>query len=483
MPAITYADWSGGLDRRLPFGVQDANRLWALQNAYITSGKKIKKRPGLKRVADVPTTVGLKALNGKLAVFTLKGVGFTAPTGFVRIELDPYDPAATGAQLHDIIYCEQFQGFPYVVALYNTLSASGIVPRHSYVDGNPNTLITDVNCPHGYSVTKAASRVFATGGEVVRYCAVGNARDWTTASDAGFLPTGLQQDSKANCTAVGTFKDSLVVFFPDGSQVWGVNVDPAANAIKQVMYGVGTIHPQAVSSFYADLVFPSPFGVRSIAVQQNVDRLDESDLGVPIDSLILPVQQFQETNFSDRRVRGVWIPQFGQYWVIYSGVVAGAPSSTAFVYSFSKSSKLACWSVYTFPVAIDAITTLAGKVYARAADVVYELDPNQYTDNGATIDVDVQMAFQDAKLPGVDKMFYGADCVFSGTASLSFLYDPRDTGKETVPQSVVGDTRAGQVIPVEVTSSALAPRFRHEAAEAFEVNLATLYYHPLSAQT
>jgi hypothetical protein len=35
----------GGLDRRLPVTVQDASRLWILRNAYITTGKRIKKRP------------------------------------------------------------------------------------------------------------------------------------------------------------------------------------------------------------------------------------------------------------------------------------------------------------------------------------------------------------------------------------------------------------------------------------------------------
>lgn len=487
MPAITYREFGGGLDRRLPISVQDANRLWALKNAYITAGKKISKRPGLRLISAMMTgSVGLAALNGKLTVFTLVGSGFAQPLVVDKVELTAYAPlGAPGTQLADVLYCDNFQGFPYVVGYYYTYCngpagspAWQYAIRHSYVDGSPSTLITDVNCPHGRSVTKAASRVFAIGDDVVRYCAAGSARDWTTASDAGFLPVSLQQDTKGDPTGVGTFEDTLVVFFADGSQVWDVAVDPAATQIRRRMYGVGSQHPLSLAAFYRDLVFASPFGVRSMSVQELVNRIDETDVGVPIDTLSTPAQQAHEAS-SQQPVRGAWIPQFGQYWLIYD---AGG-RSRVFAYSFSRSSKLACWSEYTFPVLITGIATVAGKVYVRTADALYEVAADQHTDDGTPVPVDVQMAYQDAKSPGVEKMFYGADYVFSGTAAITYLYDPRDPGKETVTQYVTGDSRPGTLVPVEVSCAAIAPRFQHAADEAFTLDLASLYFHPLTAQT
>lgn len=486
MPAITYQDWSGGLDLRLPIGVADANRLQRLQNAYITSGKKIAKRPGLRFVGDsnMVVSAGLKVVNGRLTMFALKGVAFVPPNGVDVVLLDPY-PGFGGAvtNLNDVLYAEQFQGNLYVVAQYVGLYDTGggprwqYVTRHHYVDGSPSTLITDVNCPHGASVTKAASRIFAVAGEVVRYCAIGAARNWTTPSDAGFLPTSLQQDTRGNCTAVGTFDDALVVFFESGSQVWDVAEDPSANQLRRRLYGVGTQHPQSLVGFYRDLVFASPFGVRSIAVQENVDRLDETDIGVPVDKITQPAQRTHEQSSFDP-VRGFWLQPFGQYWLMYD---AGG-FTRAFVYSFSKSSKLMCWSEYVFPVLLVGVCNIGGRVYARSDFALYEVDPETFTDNGQAIAVDAQMAFQDAKLPGVEKMFYGADFVLQGTAQVSYLFDPRDITKETSPQAMTGDTRAGGMAPVEVQAAAIAPRFRHEADEAFSVDLMTLYYHPLSAQ-
>jgi hypothetical protein len=286
----------------------------------------------------------------------------------------------------------------------------------------------------------------------------------------------LRRDQRAECTAVGTFRDDLAVFFPEGAQLWDVQVDPSATELLQLMSGVGTAEHLSIEAFYQDLAFLSPYGIRSIAVQQTVERVDETDVGVQIDSLVVP--SIAE-HAGGARIMGIWLQQFGQYWLLFD---AGG-YTRAYVYSFSRSSKLACWSVYDFPVLLTGITSAGGKVYARTASSLYEFADDQRTDDGALIPVDVQMAYQDAKLPGVEKQFYGADYVFTGTAQVSYLYDPRDQTKESNAYPVTGDSRAGTLVPVEVTAAAIAPRFRHEADEDFGIDVATLYYHPLSAQS
>lgn len=98
MAAINYKEFGGGLDRRLPIEVQDANRLWTLQNAYISTGKKIVKRPGLRLVTDkLAGSVGLAAMNGVLNVFVEQGTAFTTPDGLASFTLTSYSGAAGGA--------------------------------------------------------------------------------------------------------------------------------------------------------------------------------------------------------------------------------------------------------------------------------------------------------------------------------------------------------------------------------------------------
>lgn len=483
MPAITFNDYSGGLDRRLPINVQEANRLWELKNAYITLGKRIKKRPALRMVVDslLVGSVGLKSINGRLVVFAEAGSAFIAPPGMDVVKLTLYNPLASpDVHLVDVVYADQFQGFPYVVGVYRGTFASGYgnAYRHSYVDGSPSTLVADANCPHGASVAKAASRIFSIGGEVVRYCAAGAARDWTTASDAGFLPTGLQQDTKAHCTAVGAFANSLVTYFPEGAQVWTVAVDPSTNAISKRIDGVGTLQPHSIASFANDQMFLSPFGFRSMTVQAAVDRIDDTDVGVAVDALVVPdIAAVAAGSFAyEMPVIGVWVHQLGQYWAVFN---AGS-GSKVWVYTYSKSSKIACWSEYTFDINITAIATNDGKVYVRDFQSLYELSAEQFTDNGTAVAVEVQMAFQNCKTPGVEKQFYGADYVLEGTADVSFKYDPRDPAKESTPQSISGDTAPGEMVPVEIVATSVAPVFRHEADEAFELTQVTAYFHPLT---
>lgn len=560
MPAITYNEFSGGLDRRLSVNSQDANKLWQLRNAYITLGKRIKKRPGLRLVtAGLSGSFGLESISGALKVFCDTGAVYTPPvvSGLTidRVNLDiPPSGNGAGSTIDRIYYADLFQGFQYVVARY----ASNTI-RHHYVDnGTPatftvtiatpavfsqtahgyqvgralvfsttgalptgltagttyyviaagltanayqvsltpggaavntsggqsgvhsaaqRTYITDANCPQTIGVTKAASRVYAPSAENVRYSAAGAARDWTTAGDAGFLPAGLQQDTRGLVTACGTFQDSLVAFFEDSAQIWNVAVDPSANVLSKRIFGVGTKAPISLASFFNDLSFLSPFGFRSMTVQAQTNRIDDSDVGVPIDSLVQPDIATVAATADPEEVMGIWIAELGQYWAVMD--LGGV--SKVWQYTFSRSSKIACWSEYTFPTEIQAITTQAGKVYLRDADKLYEVTPDQYTDNGTLIDVEVQMAFQDAKSPGVAKQVYGADYVTEGTPSVSFKYDPRDTSKESIPMVIPGDTRPGDVLPVEIVAPAIAPVFRHSLDEAMSIDAMTLYFNALGA--
>lgn len=475
MPVISYLDFSGGLDRRLSVNSQDANKLYRLKNAFVTTGKRLKKRPGLRLLASGLTgSFGLKAVNGALNVFCDAGSGFTPPVvaGLTITKVSLNIPAAgpgSGSTIDRIYYADLFQGFLYVVARY----ANGQT-RHHYVDG-ATTYIADANCPNTIGITKAASRIFAPSAENVRYCAAGSARDWTTASDAGFLAAGLQQDTKGAVQACGTFQDALTVFFGDSAQIWSVATDPAANVISKRLYGIGTEQPLSLASFFSDLVFLSPFGFRSMTVQAINSRIDDDDVGVPVDE---PVQEDVATMaaLSDpQKVLGAWIPELGQYWA----VVDMGTTSKVWAYTFSRKSKIACWSEYTFPDRILAITTMSGKVYLRTADKLYEASATQYTDENTLIDVEVQMAFQDAKQPGVAKQFYGADMVCSGMPQMSFLYDPNDEDKETIPLTIPQDTRTGDLLPVEVVSPVIAPVFRHSANEAMSIDSLSLFFNSL----
>lgn len=486
MPVITFADFSGGIDRRLPINEQESSKLWTLRNAYVTTGRRIKKRPGLAPVSyALSGSFGLASLGGDLTVFIPETSTFVAPSGVASIKLT--DPQGSGTTtMFSIDYASMFGGFPYVVARYSVFSSDPTLMQHHYVDGSLDTRVTDVNCPQGFTghsfVAQAASRIFAVAGGtaagVARYSAAGDARDWTTASDAGFLPVGLQQNTADSAAiGIGAFQDALVVFFQDGVQVWTVAVDPTANRIERRLPGVGTNEGLSLGAFSNDLSFLASNGFRSIRASSNTDRLDDHDIGSPIDDLVQADAASVSDPLMHSLIRGYWLNTVGQYWAVFPD---GA-GSKAWVYSFSRASRIAAWSEYTFPFIITDIAAHLNSVYLRTASSLYRLDKDQYTDDGEPIEVEVQMAFQDAKTPGVDKMWDAADFSLVGSPAVSYLYDPRDETKETSAYTISGDTRPGDLIPVEVVSPSIAPRFIHSANEAFELNACQLYFQNLKA--
>jgi hypothetical protein len=69
MPSIMFKDFQGGLDLRQGSTVADANRLRVLKNAYVTTGKSIKKRPALKLEASFAEAGESQQMYGLFAMF------------------------------------------------------------------------------------------------------------------------------------------------------------------------------------------------------------------------------------------------------------------------------------------------------------------------------------------------------------------------------------------------------------------------------
>lgn len=493
MPALTWSDFSGGLDRRLPINVQEGNRLWALKNAEITTGKKVRKRAGLRAFPGSlvgplgQKSFGLHNINGALATFSE-----AAPWGGQVATLVSSPVADPGWSLIDTVFGATYQGVAYMIGKYQ--NGTSVRYYHHLFDGAPSTQITTLpgdivsTGSKAPGVTLMASRIFLTSGDgrFVRFCAAGNARDWSTPSDAGSLAVALQSNVANGAFSLGNFQDKLAVFFPDSLQTWNVFADPTNNEIDRRIYGTGCQAPYSLASFGNDLIFLSPTGFRSLSVAQATDRIDDSDVGVPIDKLSVPdikaclaaqspAAAAGTAAVAVERFQSMWIPSLGQYWC----VMPMATTTRVWAYSFSKYSKLACWSQFDFPFVFRGLAVVSNIVYIRSDTTLYEYTPEVYTDAGSLIDVEVQMAFQDAKTPGVDKQFYGCDVAVQGACELAYKYDPRDPAKETVPVLLSNDTRPGDMVGVEVVSPSLAPVFRHSADEAFEVDALSIYYNLL----
>lgn len=475
MPSITFDKFDVGLDRRKGASVSDANRLRELKNAYVTNGRAIRKRPGLSLVTTLETgTKGLINGNGVLNTFYKYSATpiVHSDTRFIANPLiHTATPGAYGSgSLSAIDYGEVFSGYLYVAATY-----SDGATFHYYIDSTvAQNRITDTNCPNSKVCIKLAEKIFAIDqvNNIVKYSDVSAPKVWDPAavgSDAGSLPTGLRSRGSAKPVGLGQYQEKMAVLMSDGIQIWAVDPNPTMDALYKLVDGVGTTQAPSVREFAGDLVFKAKPGFRSITQQAYTENMSEVDIGSAIDSVISDYAAYSGPIAE-------YYPGQGQLWQMF--YKAGS-DSVAFVYTFSRTQKIAAWSQYTFGVPITDMATLDGDFYLRSGDDVYLLDDTAFTDNGTPYEMLVEMPFLDFKSPGILKHIQAMDLVVSGTVNVQFRYDPNDTTKLTDPITITGDTRSRQLIPIEMTVTSLAPVFTSTTNEDVQIDALTFYYENL----
>jgi len=432
-----------------------------MKNAYVTTGLATAKRPGLAKVATLEAgTKGLFAAFGKLHTFHGDGSVTHANALFQSHKVQN---SAGARPVADVPYADVFNAYIYAAIQYD----NGTVEHH-YLDGSATTHIADTNCPDSKGVVKLASKLFAINGDTVRYCKTGAPRDWSSANDAGFLPTGLNSRGDRAANALGIYQNKLVVLTRDGAQIWTVDPDPTQMKMDDIVENVGTSFPRSVANVAGDLYFLSDYGFRSITTLQLTNNLADVDVGSPIDSLVRP-----ETKTPGVFPRAFYFYGTGQYIC--------AIGNQLFVYSISRTAKIAAWSRYFLPNAVDAFAELGQELYIRSGDDVFKLDPESYTDDGLQFEVLLDLPYMDFKSPGQLKRIYGADVVVDGKCEFSIGFDVRDKDAYINPVRVKGNTRPAGMIPIECGGTEFALRFRNYDSAGFRLDSVTLYYDVLGS--
>jgi len=456
--SITFDRFEGGIDWRRGVSVSPVNHLRDCQNAHITPGLAIQKRPGLVSVTTLePGTQGLVAAFGQLHTFYGCGTLTHADSRFVAHKV----ACSAGEQPITRIGCaEVFNGALYIAAGY----ANGAT-QHHYLDGNEATVIADKVCPHTLTVIKAASKLFAVQGEVVRYCATGNPRDWSATNDAGFLPTGLNSYGDRTLHALGVYQNHLVAFSRDNTQLWQVDPDPSAMRLVTRLDNVGTHFAQTLATVNGDLFFLSEAGFRAITTHPPATVPIQHEVGSPIDACVRPL-------IGRTRVpRAIYDARHERYLCAFGQVV--------FVYA--ASARLAAWSRYVLPFEPDAWAALGGVLYLRHGDRIYRFSEDVHTDDGSPFDVVIEGPYWDFKSPGQLKRLISAEVILEGEARLSLAFDARQPDAVTPPIRVHGHTRTGGGLPLEVCGTEFSLRFRHTSDQPFRLDAVTLTLETLGA--
>lgn len=463
---ISFDKFDLGVDLRKDAAVSDANRLREMKNAYVTTGLTTAKRPGFVKVGTLePGTKGLFAAFGKLHTFYGNGTVKHSNTLF---EAHKVAPKAGEKPIADVWYTDVFNNFLYTAVEYE----DGTVLHH-YLDGT-STQIEDENCPHTKACYKMQSKIFAVGknGDVVRFCAATKPRDWSTTSDAGFIPTGMNARGDRTAVALGLQRGRLAVLTRDSCQLWTVDPDPNNMGLYDTVENVGSSYPKTVTNVGGDLYFLSDYGVRSVTTQAYTDNLIDADVGSPIDKLV-------RQSMSDSETRGV-VPR--SFYFYGTGQYVLCFGNHLYVYSISRTSRIAAWSEYLIGFDVDAVAELGKKLYFRSGDDVYVLDEESHTDGGIQYEVLIEMPWMNLKKPGELKMVQGVDAVLEGAAYLSIGFDSRNVDARTPEVLIKGNTRPLGMIPVPCCGTEFSIRLRNYDDKPFKLNAITLYYEALGVR-
>jgi Concanavalin A-like lectin/glucanases superfamily/Carbohydrate binding domain len=145
--------------------------------------------------------------------------------------------------------------------------------------------ITDVKNPNTIAVALNSSHVFAIDADIVPFSAAVDPTDWSSANNAGYLPTGLNNYGDNPAAVLALYRSNLMAFNAGGYQMWQTDPDPANMALLDAQ-PVGSIYTRAAQSVANDLLFLTEVGVRNLATVGATANMQVGSSGQPIDPLV-----------------------------------------------------------------------------------------------------------------------------------------------------------------------------------------------------
>lgn len=318
------------------------------------------------------------------------------------------------------------------------------------------------------------NKMYAGASTNLFFSTVTNASLWRNNNVSGTINTGFgvidlaaQSANDENITGLGVYQGNLAVFTRNSVQIWAMDANPSANILIQILDNTGTRSPKTIKSFGdIDLFYLSESGIRSLRARDSSNAAYTTDVGTPIDDIILE----EIRTATSAQVTGavaVIEPRDGRYVMAFK--------DTEYVFSFFSTSRISSWSTYKPGITITDYSILNGRLYARSGDVIYLLggdDNDQYTEE----EVIVEMPYLDARTIGSWKRWCGIDVILQGTWDVYVNTNPKqpDTWIKT---ATLYKTSVGQMnLALQQYSPVLKMKFTHRGNEIAKISKIIVHY-------
>lgn len=269
----------------------------------------------------------------------------------------------------------------------------------------------------GTFVKTVGSKVYSVSGPTLHFSGIRAPTQWTTdAPGAGFIDMSEETSGAEDLRAVARYQDNLAIFAESVIQIWYIDPDPSLNRQLQTLNNTGTASALSVTQFGDnDLFYLNESGLRSLRARDSSNSAATTDIGVPIDTLVINALSGL-TEIERSRIFGLIEPRDGRFWLIIKDRI--------FVFSYFPGSKVSAWSTYNTGFAIEEAVTFNRRVYVRAGNQIYVyggLGPETVYDETPAI---ARLPYLDANDPTATKILTGVDAAVSGVWEVRVHLDP-----------------------------------------------------------
>ena len=449
MASIWVREFTGGLDtRRLP-ETSAGGTLMRAKDCHINRGGEVEQRADFLHLYTSPlnATVGLAADRNGLVVFghAVSGPGNLPP--FMRYQRLQHP---TGEALVAVPSVTLFEGRVQAVGRF----ADGT--SYLFDDG---VRVVDANAPPNRAGSENPTalltyqqKVFAGAGPVLFFSSVAAPTNYT-GTGSGFINMSTHSRGSDEITALARYQDFAAIFSRRAVQIWFLDPDPVNSRQVQVLENTGTTAPKALVTFGdSDVFYLDQSGIRSLRARDSSNNAFTTDIGSPIDTLVLA----DLCQCPTQKVAAVIEPQDGRLWMALGGRV--------FVFSYFPAARISAWSTYEPGFAIDDLVVFQDRVYARAGDAFYvygsQSGPYQYS---ANVEAEVWSPYLDAERPAQAKAVKAINVSCRGEWEVRFAAEPDRPEVSDLVAHLDGQTFSLQRVPLQARAHHLSLRFTSKA--------------------
>lgn len=216
-----------------------------------------------------------------------------------------------------------------------TLSTSSVtLAGGANLTTGPNT---STYLPGEYS-KPAKSKLYSTSQSLIHFSGISDPLEVNDPTkEAGFVDLSTNAEGSERLTAIANYQQNLAIFSERTVQIWFVDVLGSGNQQLQVLNNTGAIAPLSVQEIGdSDVFYLSESGIRSLRARDSSNAAFATDIGNPIDTLVL--DDISADRLTVRESRAVLEPRDGRYIL--------AVGRKCYVFSYFPASRVSAWSVY-----------------------------------------------------------------------------------------------------------------------------------------